>query len=86
MIRKQTNADDKRHRQQAVFEIAESLVLLGDDGAQVHDERQLGKFGRLDAERPDAEPAAGAVALLADERHERKQNHRRYEEQARNLS
>ena len=48
--------------------VASSSSALGEDRGEEDPERQLGKFLRLEAQRPDVDPQAGAVHVLADMR------------------
>ena len=47
-----------------------SRERAGEEVGHEEQERELGELRRLDLERPDAEPAGGAVDLDADARHE----------------
>ena len=59
---------DEDDREEAVDEAADPLALLGEGRREEHREGDLGDLARLDVD-PEAEPAAGAVDLGADQEH-----------------
>ncbi len=67
---------DDDERQDAVAEGAHFITSGRDHGGEGHDNGDLCKFGGLEADARDLDPALGAVGRGADDRHEHEEKHR----------